>query len=173
MELTFDDQKMQFYPSFNAIYELLTTIVEKITVSLPEVIRTYFSLLKKSKIKIFTLTKRFRLWKDIWMEWTNFLILQWLIISSKTLLNAWKLVSIIIWLTLKNIWKLIVSLASESFLVNLNNKSCLILVEKYSYLANGEAENKISEFIASNKTFDEYCQVTSQPFFKNSKYYSK
>jgi len=47
MELTFDDQKMQFYPSFNAIYELLTTIVEKITVSLPEVIRLLSRLLQK------------------------------------------------------------------------------------------------------------------------------
>ena len=37
MELTFDDQKMQFYPSNAAIQELLKTVVEKIATSLPDV----------------------------------------------------------------------------------------------------------------------------------------
>ena len=37
MELTFDDNKMQFYPTVNAIYELLQSIVEKISNSLPGV----------------------------------------------------------------------------------------------------------------------------------------
>lgn len=37
MELTFDDQKMQFYPTYNAIYELLCVIVNKIATSLPDV----------------------------------------------------------------------------------------------------------------------------------------
>lgn len=34
MELTFDDQKMQFYPSYEIIQELLYSIVNKITMSL-------------------------------------------------------------------------------------------------------------------------------------------
>ena len=37
MELTFDDQKMQFYPTTSSINDLLTTIVEKIANSLPGV----------------------------------------------------------------------------------------------------------------------------------------
>jgi dynein heavy chain len=37
MELTFDDQKMQFYPSLNSIYELFFSVVEKIANSLPGV----------------------------------------------------------------------------------------------------------------------------------------
>jgi hypothetical protein len=37
MELTFDDNKMQFYPTVNAINELLQSIVEKISNSLPGV----------------------------------------------------------------------------------------------------------------------------------------
>lgn len=37
MELTFDDQKMQFYPTNSAIQELLKTVVEKIATSLPDV----------------------------------------------------------------------------------------------------------------------------------------
>lgn len=37
MELTFDDQKMQFYPTNSAIQELLRTVVEKIATSLPDV----------------------------------------------------------------------------------------------------------------------------------------
>jgi hypothetical protein len=37
MELTFDDQQMQFYPSYSAISELLLSVVEKISISLPEV----------------------------------------------------------------------------------------------------------------------------------------
>ncbi|CAF0708408.1 unnamed protein product [Brachionus calyciflorus] len=35
MELTFDDQKMQFYPSVNTIYEVLVSVVVKISQSLP------------------------------------------------------------------------------------------------------------------------------------------
>lgn len=34
MELTFDDQKMQFYPSYDTIQDLLSSIVDKIKVSL-------------------------------------------------------------------------------------------------------------------------------------------
>lgn len=37
MELTFDDQKMQFYPTINAINELLVSIVYKITEAIPPV----------------------------------------------------------------------------------------------------------------------------------------
>lgn len=37
MELTFDDQKMQFYPSVTTIRDLLFTIVEKIATALPNV----------------------------------------------------------------------------------------------------------------------------------------
>ncbi len=39
MELTFDDQKMQFYPSYETIQDLLASIVNKITLSLQGVIR--------------------------------------------------------------------------------------------------------------------------------------
>ena len=38
MDLTFDDQKMQFYPSVNVIYDLLIFVVEKISHSLTGVI---------------------------------------------------------------------------------------------------------------------------------------
>jgi dynein heavy chain len=38
MELTFDDQKMQFYPSYETIQDLLASIVNKITLSLQGVI---------------------------------------------------------------------------------------------------------------------------------------
>jgi hypothetical protein len=41
MELTFDDNKMQFYPTINAINELLQSIVEKISNSLPGVIKMF------------------------------------------------------------------------------------------------------------------------------------
>ena len=34
MELTFDDQRMQFYPSYETIQDLLASIVRKITSSL-------------------------------------------------------------------------------------------------------------------------------------------
>lgn len=37
MELTFDDQKMQFYPIVNTIYDLLVSVVHKIAQSLPGV----------------------------------------------------------------------------------------------------------------------------------------
>jgi len=37
MELTFDDQKMQFYPTYNAIESLLISVSEKIAQSLPSV----------------------------------------------------------------------------------------------------------------------------------------
>jgi hypothetical protein len=37
MELTFDDQKMQFYPGINAINDVLQSVVEKIANSLPGV----------------------------------------------------------------------------------------------------------------------------------------
>ncbi len=37
MELTFDDQKMQFYPSVITIRELLFSVVEKISTSLPNI----------------------------------------------------------------------------------------------------------------------------------------
>jgi dynein heavy chain, axonemal len=42
MELTFDDQKMQFYPSTNSINDLLNSVVEKIATSLPGVINFIF-----------------------------------------------------------------------------------------------------------------------------------
>jgi dynein heavy chain len=42
MELTFDDQKMQFYPTVNAINELLVSIVHKITESIPPVSGRFF-----------------------------------------------------------------------------------------------------------------------------------
>jgi dynein heavy chain len=34
MELTFDDQKMQFYPSYDTIKDLLASIVDKVKSSL-------------------------------------------------------------------------------------------------------------------------------------------
>ena len=37
MELTFDDNKMQFYPTVNAINDLLNSVVDKIATSLPSV----------------------------------------------------------------------------------------------------------------------------------------
>ena len=37
MELTFDDNKMQFYPQVNHVRDLLISVVEKIAVSLPSV----------------------------------------------------------------------------------------------------------------------------------------
>jgi hypothetical protein len=43
MELTFDDQKMQFYPAINTVYELLVSIVEKIATSLPGVYQSFIS----------------------------------------------------------------------------------------------------------------------------------
>lgn len=59
MELTFDDNKMQFYPTVNAIYELLQSIVEKISNSLPgvrnfklEICNSAFVKTKCFKIKI-------------------------------------------------------------------------------------------------------------------------
>ena len=40
MELTFDDNKMQFYPTVNAINDLLNSVVDKIATSLPSVSKT-------------------------------------------------------------------------------------------------------------------------------------
>jgi hypothetical protein len=37
VELTFDDQKMQFYPSHTMLQEVLTSVVEKIAASLKSV----------------------------------------------------------------------------------------------------------------------------------------
>ena len=40
MELTFDDNKMQFYPTISAINDLLNSVVDKIATSLPSVSKT-------------------------------------------------------------------------------------------------------------------------------------
>ena len=37
MELTFDDNKMQFYPKVSVVRELLISVVEKIATALPSV----------------------------------------------------------------------------------------------------------------------------------------
>ena len=46
MELTFDDNQMQFYPKVNTIRDLLISVVEKISLSLPSVMKTRILLLK-------------------------------------------------------------------------------------------------------------------------------
>lgn len=47
MELTFDDNKMQFYPQVNHVRDLLISVVEKIAVSLPSVSLKLFKITLK------------------------------------------------------------------------------------------------------------------------------
>jgi hypothetical protein len=47
------------------------------------------------------------------------------------------------------------------------NSKLFFLVDKYSFIVDGTAEKKIDEFIAQNKTFDEFVAVIIIRLFKN------